>query len=103
MIKKKKKSELCDLNPINIRLNRVTCLQHQHDLIRNQKLLGEDEKYKASELDSHGPSVRGWLSSRNCTYPQEILFILHNTAILHQIQVLAHHYIIREYTYISIL
>ena len=57
---------------------------------------GEDEKYKASELDSHGPSVRGWLSSRNCSYPQEILFLLFTPAIIHQIQILAHHYIIRE-------
>lgn len=58
---------------------------------------GEDEKYKASELDFHGPSIRGWLSSRNCTYPQEIIFSLENTVVLHQIQILAHHYIIREY------
>ncbi|KAK7601011.1 hypothetical protein V9T40_008452 [Parthenolecanium corni] len=60
------------------------------------KASGEDEKYKASELDFHGPSVRGWLSSRNCTYPQEIIFSLENTVVLYQIQILAHHYIIPE-------
>lgn len=59
-------------------------------------VLGEDDKYKASELDFHGPSVRGWLSGRNCNYPQEILFMLSSSSIIHQIQILAHHYIIRK-------
>lgn len=65
-------------------------------------VLGEDEKYKASELDSHGPSVRGWLSNKNCTYPQEILFVLFTPAVVHQIQILAHHYIIRTSKFLSL-
>ncbi len=59
--------------------------------------LGEDEKYKSCELDLHGPSTRGWLSNKNCSYPQEILLVLQNVTLLRQMQVLAHHYIIRKF------
>lgn len=58
--------------------------------------LGEGEKFKASELDRHGPSVRGWQSCRDCAYPQELILRLHKTATLHQVQILAHQYLIRK-------
>uniref|UniRef100_A0A1B6L5S4 UVR domain-containing protein n=1 Tax=Graphocephala atropunctata TaxID=36148 RepID=A0A1B6L5S4_9HEMI len=57
---------------------------------------GEEEKYKACELDRHGPSIRGWQSAKDCSYPQEVVLRLHSTAILHQIQILAHQYLISE-------
>ena len=31
---------------------------------------GEDERYKAQELNVHGPLVKGWQSQRFCLYPQ---------------------------------
>lgn len=33
----------------------------------------EDPDFPASEISNHSPSSRGWLSSRNCEYPQEIV------------------------------
>uniref|UniRef100_A0A1B6E5L9 Centrosomal protein CEP104 N-terminal domain-containing protein n=1 Tax=Clastoptera arizonana TaxID=38151 RepID=A0A1B6E5L9_9HEMI len=57
---------------------------------------GEDEKHKACELDRHGPSVRGWQSAKDCSYPQELILCLQNSATLHQIQILAHQYLIPE-------
>lgn len=64
---------------------------------------GEDEKHKACELDRHGPSVRGWQSSKDCSYPQELVLCLQNSATLHQIQILAHQYLIRKYFINNIL
>ncbi|XP_075210300.1 centrosomal protein of 104 kDa [Lycorma delicatula] len=57
---------------------------------------GEEEKYKASELDHHGPSVRGWQSCKDCNYPQELILKLHVVATLQQIQILAHQFLISE-------
>jgi hypothetical protein len=58
---------------------------------------GEDEHYRASELNTHGPTVLGWQSARECSYPQELILQLHATATIHKIQVLAHQYLIRQY------
>ena len=58
---------------------------------------GEDERYRATELNYHGPTVKGWRSAQNCPYPQEITMQLNTMAVLHRIQILAHQYLIREY------
>lgn len=58
---------------------------------------GEDEHYRASELNTHGPTVLGWQSARECSYPQELILQLHSTATIQKIQVLAHQYLIRQY------
>jgi centrosomal protein CEP104 len=57
---------------------------------------GEDEHYRASELNAHGPTVVGWQSARECSYPQELILQLHSTATVQKIQVLAHQYLIRK-------
>nr|XP_014278141.2 centrosomal protein of 104 kDa-like [Halyomorpha halys]XP_024219115.1 centrosomal protein of 104 kDa-like isoform X2 [Halyomorpha halys] len=54
----------------------------------------EDEKFRASELDEHGPTVKGWQSHRYCQFPQEIIFRLHYPISLTQVQILAHQYLI---------
>lgn len=59
--------------------------------------LGEDIIYQSSELNNHGPTVKGWRSSKNCEYPQQLVLKLHETTVIHQIQILAHQYLIREY------
>ncbi|GFG38230.1 hypothetical protein Cfor_12223 [Coptotermes formosanus] len=56
----------------------------------------EDEHYRASELNTHGPTVLGWQSARECSYPQELILQLHSTATIQKIQVLAHQYLIPE-------
>ncbi|XP_069676060.1 centrosomal protein of 104 kDa isoform X2 [Periplaneta americana] len=57
---------------------------------------GEDERYRASELNAHGPTVVGWQSAHDCAYPQELILQLHSTATVQKIQVLAHQYLIPE-------
>ncbi|XP_073987115.1 centrosomal protein of 104 kDa isoform X2 [Rhodnius prolixus] len=57
---------------------------------------GEDDKFRASELDDHGPTVRGWQSAKDCLYPQELIFKLNTPTILTQVQILAHQYLIPE-------
>ncbi|GLH11377.1 Uncharacterized protein GBIM_16168, partial [Gryllus bimaculatus] len=54
----------------------------------------EDERHRASELNAHGPTVRGWQSARCCSYPQELVLELHAVATVQRIQVLAHQYLI---------
>ena len=46
----------------------------------------------AEELDEHTPHTKGWQSSRNCSYPQEIGLELDasNGAKISQIQILSH-------------
>ncbi|XP_067005297.2 centrosomal protein of 104 kDa [Anabrus simplex] len=57
---------------------------------------GEDERHRASELNVHGPIVRGWQSAKGCSYPQELILQLHSPATIQRIQVLAHQYLIPE-------
>ncbi|XP_050434404.1 centrosomal protein of 104 kDa [Adelges cooleyi] len=54
----------------------------------------EDANYQSFELNQHGPTVKGWKSSKNCEYPQELVLRLAETAIVHQIQVLSHQFLI---------
>ncbi|XP_066143045.1 centrosomal protein of 104 kDa isoform X2 [Euwallacea fornicatus] len=54
----------------------------------------EDSKYRLTELNSHGPIVRGWRSEKNCDYPQEIVLQLEKRCVLDKIQILAHQYMI---------
>ncbi|XP_066262191.1 centrosomal protein of 104 kDa isoform X2 [Euwallacea similis] len=57
----------------------------------------EDSKYRLTELNSHGPTVRGWRSEKNCGYPQEIVLQLEKRCVLDKIQILAHQYMIRTF------
>ncbi|XP_072039390.1 centrosomal protein of 104 kDa-like [Amphiura filiformis] len=50
--------------------------------------------YNMKELESHHHQVKGWLSSRFCIYPQEVILNLKEKTRLRQIQILAHEYLI---------
>lgn len=65
--------------------------------IRFFYILAEEVKFKLSELNTHGPTVRGWRSEKNCDYPQEIILNLERRCILNKIQILVHQYLIRMY------
>ncbi|KAF6201593.1 hypothetical protein GE061_003985, partial [Apolygus lucorum] len=54
----------------------------------------EEEKFRASELNDHGPTVRGWQSAKECGFPQEIILRLETPTVLSQVQILAHQYLI---------
>ncbi|XP_022908235.1 centrosomal protein of 104 kDa [Onthophagus taurus] len=54
----------------------------------------EDPKYKSSELNIHSPTVKGWQSSKNCDFPQEIVVQLEKRCALDKVQILAHQYLI---------
>ncbi|KAI4468648.1 glycine- glutamate- thienylcyclohexylpiperidine-binding protein [Holotrichia oblita] len=54
----------------------------------------EDPKYKSIELNAHAPTVKGWQSSKNCEYPQEIVLQLETRCTVDKIQILAHQYLI---------
>ncbi|KAF8567919.1 hypothetical protein P879_09205 [Paragonimus westermani] len=54
----------------------------------------QDENYPAFELNRHSPATRGWISSRFCIYPQQIVFALDQRARLRKIQILCHQYLI---------
>ncbi|EFN60722.1 Uncharacterized protein KIAA0562 [Camponotus floridanus] len=60
------------------------------------RVYGEEDRHSSLELNVHGPTVRGWQSARNCTYPQELILRLHGPTKLTRIQVLAHQYLIPE-------
>ena len=34
------------------------------------KVSSEDDEYSTSELLSPGPSCKGWVTDKNCVYPQ---------------------------------
>ncbi|CAF3616574.1 unnamed protein product [Adineta steineri] len=53
-----------------------------------------DEQYPASELNHHGPLVKGWQSSRFCSYPQELILQFEHAVRLRRVQLLAHQYLI---------
>lgn len=59
-------------------------------------VVGEDVKYRAEELNAHGPTVKGWQSPKNCEYPQEIVLKFERKCSVSKIQVLAHQYLIRK-------
>ncbi|KAK9872526.1 hypothetical protein WA026_017991 [Henosepilachna vigintioctopunctata] len=54
----------------------------------------EETKYRAAELNTHGPTVKGWQSGKNCEYPQEIILQLSKRCSLRKLQLLAHQYLI---------
>lgn len=61
------------------------------------RISGEDPKYRSTELNVHGPTVKGWQSEKKCEYPQEIILKLEKRYILTKIQLLAHQYLIRKF------
>lgn len=74
---------------------------HPHDMPRKIGFnvvyaTSEEDRHSSLELNVHGPTVRGWQSSRRCTYPQELILRLHGPTKLTRIQVLAHQYLIPE-------
>ncbi|KYN20671.1 hypothetical protein ALC57_06988 [Trachymyrmex cornetzi] len=62
------------------------------------RVYGEEDRHSSLELNVHGPTVRGWQSARNCTYPQELILRLHGPTKLTRIQVLAHQYLIQPFS-----
>lgn len=70
--------------------------------IIQKKILGEDTNYRSNELNTHGPTVKGWRSIKNSNYPQEIILQLNKQCILNKIQILAHQYMIRTLKFIGI-
>ncbi|CAH1181270.1 unnamed protein product [Phyllotreta striolata] len=54
----------------------------------------EDPKYKYSELNSHGPTIKGWQSEKNCEYPQEVILKTGFRCRLNKVQILVHQYMI---------
>lgn len=63
----------------------------------------EDEEYSVRELLNHTPFSRGWLSSRFCNYPQELLLEFPNVIKMREIQFLSHQYNIASKIEIFIL
>lgn len=74
----------------------VTSKYHEGGAVFSVVFPGEDPKHRATELNSHGPTVKGWQSSKNCDYPQEVVIQLNERCSLNKIQILAHQYLIRN-------
>ncbi|XP_014241905.1 centrosomal protein of 104 kDa [Cimex lectularius] len=56
----------------------------------------EDEKFRCSELDTQGPTVRGWQSQKDPSYPQDLILKLEKPVFLTQVQILAHQFMIPD-------
>ena len=63
----------------------------------------EDEEYSVKELLNRTPFSRGWLSSRFCNYPQELLIEFPKPIKMREIQFLSHQYSIATKIEIFIL
>ena len=63
----------------------------------------EDEEYSVRELLNRTPFSRGWLSSRFCNYPQELLIEFPKPIKMREIQFLSHQYSIATRIEIYIL
>ena len=63
----------------------------------------QDEEYNVRELLSHTPFSRGWLSSRFCDYPQQLLIEFPKPIKMREIQFLSHQYSIATKIEIFIL
>ena len=63
----------------------------------------EDEEYSVRELLNRTPFSRGWLSSRFCNYPQELLIEFPKPVKMREIQFLSHQYNIASKIEIFIL
>ncbi|XP_046376699.2 centrosomal protein of 104 kDa-like isoform X4 [Haliotis rufescens] len=55
---------------------------------------GQDDSYRAAELNNHSPLTKGWQSSRFCLYPQDIVIQLGKRSRLCKIQILSHQFLI---------
>ncbi|XP_035829419.1 centrosomal protein of 104 kDa [Aplysia californica] len=55
---------------------------------------GQDDVYRALELNHHSPLTKGWQSARFCLFPQDIVIQLESRARLRKIQVLSHQYLV---------
>ncbi|XP_060582149.1 centrosomal protein of 104 kDa-like isoform X2 [Ruditapes philippinarum] len=53
---------------------------------------GQDENFRAAELNHHNPLTKGWQSAKYCLYPQDLVIQLEKRARLRKIQVLSHQY-----------
>nr|XP_057940927.1 centrosomal protein of 104 kDa isoform X2 [Doryrhamphus excisus] len=53
-----------------------------------------EDNFNAKELMVHAPTVRGWRSSKLCSYPQHITLQLVERSRVKKLQLLAHHYLI---------
>ncbi|XP_029011867.1 centrosomal protein of 104 kDa isoform X2 [Betta splendens] len=54
----------------------------------------QEDNFTAKELMVHAPTVNGWRSSRQCTYPQHITLQLVERCRVRKLQLLAHQYLI---------
>ena len=63
----------------------------------------EDEEHSVRELLNRTPFSRGWLSSRFCNYPQELLIEFQKPIKMREIQFLSHQYSIASKIEIFIL
>ncbi|KAH9514057.1 hypothetical protein Btru_030100 [Bulinus truncatus] len=55
---------------------------------------GQDDVYRASELNHHSPLTKGWQSARFCLYPQDMVLQLETRSRLRKIQILSHQILI---------
>uniref|UniRef100_T1JB15 TOG domain-containing protein n=1 Tax=Strigamia maritima TaxID=126957 RepID=T1JB15_STRMM len=72
-------------------------------VFRVASVSGEDEKFRAKELNTHGPTIQGWHSPkfmhvypypRFCIYPQELTIQLDSRTKICKIQMLSHQFLI---------
>ncbi|XP_013412883.1 centrosomal protein of 104 kDa isoform X2 [Lingula anatina] len=53
---------------------------------------GQDDGFKATELNTHSPTTKGWQSSRFCLYPQDMVLQLDKKSRMRKLQILVHQY-----------
>ncbi|XP_078696734.1 centrosomal protein of 104 kDa-like isoform X3 [Branchiostoma floridae x Branchiostoma belcheri] len=54
----------------------------------------QDEGFSSKELETHAPTVNGWVTSRFCLYPQELVLKLNERVRIRKLQLLSHQYLI---------
>ena len=55
---------------------------------------GQDDGHRASELNNHGPTIKGWQAAKFCLYPQDLVVQLSKRSRLKKIQLLSHQFLI---------
>ncbi|RUS82487.1 hypothetical protein EGW08_009750, partial [Elysia chlorotica] len=55
---------------------------------------GQDDIFRASELNHHSPLTKGWQCARFCLYPQDIVLQLEQRSRLRKIQILSHQFLV---------
>ncbi|XP_033763312.1 centrosomal protein of 104 kDa-like isoform X1 [Pecten maximus] len=55
---------------------------------------GQDDGYKAKELNTHSPLTRGWQAAKFCLYPQDLIVQLDGRSRLRKIQILSHQFLV---------